>query len=92
MEAGSSLASNYLSERRASVFGTYMALDDAKVAQAPAADREVLTGIQGNSKKSALQGVAILPTVMLITYLLLMMYFRVRGGYRPVVLGAESTT
>ena len=92
IEAGSSLASNYLSERRASVFGTYMALDDAKVAQAPAADREVLTSIQGNSKKSALQGVAILPTTMLITYLLLMLYFRARGGYRPVVLGAESKT
>jgi MFS family permease len=86
------LAADYLSEKQASVFGKYLALDETKVAQAPEQDRAILMAVQGDSKKSALRDVAILPTVMLITYLLLMGYFRLRGGYRPVVLGAEGTS
>ncbi len=89
---GTTLSADYLSEHRASIFGSYLALDENRVAQAPAADREALVAVQAESKKSALRGVAILPTVMLVTYLLLMVFFRVRGGYRPVVLGAEGET
>ncbi len=90
--SGSTLSSTYLSEHKASIFGTYLALDEAKVAQAPAQDREKLATVQEGSKKAALRGVAILPTVMLITYLLLTVFFRLRGGYRPAAIGAEGKT
>ena len=42
----------------------------------------VVTG----SKKTALKSVAVLPLIMLTAYLLLMLYFRRRGGYRAVAL------
>ena len=41
------------------------------------------------SKKQALRTVAILPVVMLATYLALLGYFRLRGGYRPTTLPAR---
>ena len=88
---GTTLSSQYLSERKASIFGGYLALDDAKVATAPPVDRAVLNDVQTQSKKTALQDVAILPVSMLLTYLLLILFFRRRGGYRPVTLTAETT-
>ena len=43
-----------------------------------AADRE--------SKHDALRTIAILPGIMFLVYLGLILYFRSRGGYKPVVL------
>jgi len=83
---GTQLAQTYLSDNKTSVFGRYRALDTAKLAQAPAADRERIAQVQAASKKAALREVALLPLAMLAAYLALIAYFRLRGGYRPVVL------
>lgn len=86
------LSQTYVSSRHASIFGSYAALDPALVATAPPADRRLLDDIATHSKKAALASVAILPVTMAITYGLLLLLFRRRGGYRPVVLQAARAT
>ena len=68
------------------MFGSYHSLDEAKVAAADAETRAVVESVVTGSKKAALKSVALLPLVMLTAYLLLMLYFRRRGGYRAVAL------
>jgi DHA2 family metal-tetracycline-proton antiporter-like MFS transporter len=68
------------------VFGKYHALDEAKVAAADPQTRTVVESVVTGSKKTALKSVAVLPLIMLTAYLLLMLYFRSRGGYRAVAL------
>ena len=45
--------------------------------------------ITGTAKKNALATVAIFPAIMLICYLILIYYFRSRGGYKAEVLTTE---
>ena len=83
---GTALASQYMSKHRASIFGAYLALDEEKTAAAVPADRAVLQTIVAASKKAALKDIAILPLMTLLTYLGLIIVFRRKGGYRPVLL------
>ncbi len=85
-----SLTAEYLSAPKISIFGSYQALDEAKVAAAPEADKAVLDGLTGGAKKDALKLVAILPVITLLIYLGLIAWFRSRGGYKPVVLGQNG--
>ena len=48
-------------------------------------------GIEAGAKKNALKTTAAFPVVMLFCYLLLILYFRSRGGYKAVELTSEST-
>ena len=54
------------------------------------ADRYSITEIQGEAKKGALSTVAIFPIIMLICYVGLILYFRSRGGYKPVMLDVSE--
>ncbi len=87
-----SLVATYLTETKVSIFGAYKALDDSKLATAPAEDKAVLAGLGDAAKKDALKEVALLPVITLLIYIGLIAWFRRRGGYRPVVLGAASET
>ena len=77
---------------------SYPAIDDAKQQGLSDEDKTKLTDIQGAAKKNALKTAAALPIIMLICYLILIMRFKSRGGYKPVELdtgesaggGAES--
>lgn len=84
------LSQTYLTQERTSVLGSYRALDPAAVEQAPPADRELIQELTDGAKQSALRYVAILPAGMLVAYLGLILWFRSRGGYKPVVLGASA--
>ncbi len=75
---------DYVTIERRSVFGSYNALDPAKLDMAPGADQTVIMEVQNTAKKSALSTVAIFPVIMFFCYLGLIMYFRSRGGYKPV--------
>jgi hypothetical protein len=70
------------------VFGTYRAIDEAKVAALPAESQQQIKDVKTVAKKSALTTVALFPVSMLVVYLALIGWFRARGGYKPVVLGA----
>jgi len=86
-KTGSALTQTYLSQEKVSVFGTYKALDEAKVAAAPEADKAVLDGLGASAKKDALKEIALLPVLTCLIFLGLVLWFRRRGGYRPVVIG-----
>ncbi len=73
-------------ETKSSVFGTYRALDQEKIAALPAQDRQSITDIINEAKKGALFTVAVFPAIMLVCFLILIFYFKSKGGYSVVHL------
>ena len=81
------LVARYVEDRPPSIFGDYRALTDEAVALRDAGvapDAEVLASVTNEGKMTALRKVVILPVIMLAAYLGLLLWFRARGGYRPV--------
>lgn len=88
---GTAIHETYLTVEKKSVLGSYSALDQEKVAaEATPEEQAAITAAVDSSKKSALKTVGILPIVMLISFVLLILYFRSQGGYRPVNLAGGS--
>lgn len=89
-----------LSDRTIYEVLSYKAIDDAKVeslvANLPVDQREAATTelatVRSEGNQGALGSMALFPVFMLACYIGLIVYFRSRGGYRPVELGAESFT
>lgn len=90
VEHGSSLARDFLSEKDASLVGRYQAVDPARIALASPSDLAIIETIRVGAKKDALRSVAMLPVGMLVIYVLLIIMFRQRGGYRPVKLAQPA--
>lgn len=68
----------------------YQVVDDAKVATIvtdPKAAQEIAAA-RASSAQGALSNMIVFPAIMLIAYLLLMAYFKQKGGYRAVELDA----
>jgi len=76
---------------KSSVFGSYRPLDQERVEALPMTDKDTIHQITAEAKKSALFTVAIFPTIMLICYIGLLLYFKSQGGYQPIHLD-ETTT
>lgn len=72
------------------IFGAYDALDQEKVAEASEEEATILTEVSDAAKKGTLAQIAILPTIMLICYLGLIVYFRSQGGYKVVHIDAAE--
>lgn len=72
------------------VFGKYEAVDPEKVKLLPAAVQTSIEGIENTATRSALAVVAICPGIMLVCYLILLAYFRARGGYQAQVLTGHA--
>lgn len=85
-----SLHSKYVTEEKRSIFGDYRAVDAAKVQEASADEKGIITGVQENAKKEALKSVAWFPVGMFICYILLILYFKSKGGYKAVTLDKSS--
>ena len=81
-----SLHTTYLTEPKKGLFGTYSALDAKKFADATPQVVEQINSVQNDAKKSALRTVAFFPAFMFICYLGLLVYFKSKGGYKPVDL------
>jgi hypothetical protein len=76
--------SNYL-------LGNYKAIDPEKAATiADPAAKEAIANATTAGQFSALGKMAMFPAFMLVCYLALIMYFKSKGGYKPVVLGAAD--
>ncbi|WP_257666377.1 MFS transporter [Parapedobacter tibetensis] len=86
VEHQTSLYDTYLTEEKTSLFGDYRALDFDKYEKAPQDDKETIGAIQETSKKVALRDIVVFPIIMLIAYLLLILYFKRKGGYKAKVL------
>ena len=80
------LHSTYISAEKTSLFGNYQALDLDKLSKASEADSKIITAVQGIAKKDALRTVALTPVFMMVCWVLLILYFKLRGGYKRIML------
>lgn len=81
----------YVTEKKTSLFGNYEGLDQTKLSGASSADQNTVTAIRDGAKKEALRYIVIFPLIMLGSYILLMLYFRSKGGYKVVLLENQKT-
>lgn len=70
-----------------SIFGSTPSLDQDKIKSLDAAATTELTAVQAESKRGAFAKIAVLPAFMLACYVLMWLWFRSRGGYKPIELG-----
>lgn len=91
------LHAKVMGETKQSVFGSYRALDTTKVEAVLAKDapddakiQTALDTVKEEAKKSALYNTAIFPVFMLISYVLMIFYFQLRGGYKAQSLGGDG--
>jgi MFS family permease len=75
------------------VLGSYQAVDNEKVKDLEKTDKitadKILVAREG-ANQGALAKIAIFPAFMLVCYLLLIGWFRARGGYRAEVIGGNA--
>ena len=64
--------------------------DDAKQKADLAAAKTAIADLQGQTKQGALQKIAVLPIMMCLCYLILIGYFRTKGGYSAEVLAGTQ--
>ena len=67
-------------------------LNDDAVAMLPEEDQERVVAVQSVASQLALKTVAWLPAFMFVCYVLLILYFRSKGGYKTVELKMEEET
>lgn len=84
------LHASYLTKENSSLFGDYKSVDFGKYEAAPAEVKTTITKLQDESKKLALRDIVVFPVIMLVSYLLLYLYFRRRGGYKVKVLNTKE--
>ncbi len=80
------LSETFVTDAKSSVVGKYNSINQESLERASANEKEILNSIQASSKQTALRTAAILPVIMLICYLILIFYFKSKGGYKPVEL------
>lgn len=82
-----------VSEPRSVPFiGQVPGFDEDKVTSLSESERKIVTDTRYPHKKRAFYTVAILPTFMLICYIILFVYFKMKGGYRPVELSSGESS
>jgi MFS family permease len=79
-----------LKTERTGIFGDYTAIDPAKRTTIAGDDEAAVVAAERESKHDALRTIAILPGIMFLVYLGLILYFRSKGGYKPVVLDLKQ--
>jgi MFS family permease len=81
-------AHSQVAAEKEGLFYDYQYVDKTKfdVAGLTDSQRAELTEIESDVKQSALTKIALLPVIMCVCYLILIIYFRTRGGYRAEVL------
>jgi MFS family permease len=84
--------STFVTENKTSFFGEYRALDQQKLATASNEDQATVASITDDAKKAALRQIIIFPIIMLVSYVLLMLYFKSKGGYKAVLLKHEPVS
>jgi hypothetical protein len=77
-------------EDKQGVFGAYKAVSPEKKATLDEKETEALGAIEAAAPQATLKTTALFPAVMLACYLLIIFYFKGRGGYKPVDILEES--
>ena len=78
------LHEKYINVEKNSIFGTYKTLDAVIFEKAPVNEREIIENTMFEAKKGALKSVAILPLIMLVSYICLFLFFKKKGGYKQI--------
>ncbi|QDV33762.1 MFS transporter [Tautonia plasticadhaerens] len=89
-EADPAVYEKVVGEERLSVFGTYRPLIQDRVDQLPPEQLATVTGIRDAAKKNALMTVAIFPCIMFVSYVILILFYRSQGGYKPQILVTDK--
>jgi MFS family permease len=74
------------------ILGSYQAVDSELVTALALVDEETaakITAAREGANQGALAKIAMFPLFMLACYIALIVYFRARGGYKPVTLGTH---
>ncbi len=85
------LYDSYLTEEKSSLFGDYRGVDMGKLQSAPETDSSIVLGIREDAKKVALRDIVVFPIIMLVSYLLLILHFKRKGGYKVKLLDSHDT-
>ena len=72
------------------IFGSAPSLDQERIKALPAAEQKELEAVQGASKRGVFMTISVLPAFMLLCYIGMFMYFKAKGGYKPVDLDHSS--
>ncbi|MEC7627462.1 MAG: MFS transporter, partial [Verrucomicrobiota bacterium] len=64
--------------------GAYKAVSPDKASELSEEETSALAEIQAAAPQATLKTTALFPAAMLVCYLLIIFYFRGRGGYKPV--------
>lgn len=72
------------------LLGDYTAVDAEKVAALPEAQQNEVKTVVKEAKQGALASMTIFPLIMLACYIALIVYFKGRGGYKPVDLHGQE--
>jgi MFS family permease len=86
----SPVAYSTISKKDKYFLGDYEAVDPEKIKSLPEAEQTTVDATVTTAKQSALAKVAIFPAIMLICYLILLAYFKSKGGYKPVIADAKA--
>ncbi|HEY4234315.1 MAG TPA: MFS transporter [Lacipirellulaceae bacterium] len=78
-----------VAQTKPGLFTEYESIDKTKYDKLTEAQRDELDNLERPAKQHALAKIAVLPAIMFVCYLILILYFQSRGGYRPEVLTAN---
>lgn len=81
-----SIHTTFVTDPKTSLFGDYNALNQAKLSAADPQQQATVTTIRDEAKKEALRYIVIFPVIMLICFVLLLLYFKSKGGYTAILL------
>lgn len=70
--------------------GKYNGVDEAKVAELEPTKQDQVHETVKSAKQGSLAKITIFPIIMLIAYIGLALYFKARGGYKPVELPSSN--
>ncbi|MFM7180349.1 MAG: MFS transporter [Verrucomicrobiales bacterium] len=70
--------------------GKYQAVDEGKVKALPEAEAAKVGEVAKHAKQGSLAKVIVFPAFMLVCYLVLIVYFKSRGGYKAVHIGEAN--
>lgn len=74
------------------LLGHYSSVNPEAVAGLPEAEQALAKEIIERETQGALAKMAIIPAIMFLCYLVLIVYFKSRGGYRPKALSAAGSS
>ncbi len=79
-----------VSEVKHGILGEYRAVNPEKLKTISADEQKTIADISAKAQQGALATMAIFPCIMLIGYLILIAYFKSRGGYQAQVLTGHA--